>query len=176
MHEFYRVNYRGLKADALKVLEPQLIKACITEAYNPAHVLKGQLKEIARTDPKTGQRSNEFIGHLINAGTPLQSEEFMGRWTKAAEKARLGRRHDGHRIQFYNHQPKLGSRRIECQFLVACVDCEFPYFVQYAEAKEHVPLIIVMDHSGDHVEYVVPNADQVYGDHSHSFMRTVGKL
>ena len=38
VHDLYKVNYRGLKADALQVFEPQLLEACVVEANNPVHV------------------------------------------------------------------------------------------------------------------------------------------
>jgi hypothetical protein len=44
-HDLFKVQYRALKADALDALEPQLLKAVVTEAVNPAHVPVGQLKK-----------------------------------------------------------------------------------------------------------------------------------
>src|SRR5262249_8642273 len=49
-HDLYKVNYRGLKADALKIFEPQLLSACVTEAENPQHVPPGELRKIERLD------------------------------------------------------------------------------------------------------------------------------
>ena len=37
-HPLYEVQFRQLKADALGILEPQLLSAVITEANNPIHV------------------------------------------------------------------------------------------------------------------------------------------
>jgi hypothetical protein len=34
-HDLYKVQYRGLKADALEVLEPQLLATAKVEAFNP---------------------------------------------------------------------------------------------------------------------------------------------
>src|SRR5215467_16391424 len=45
-HELYQVQYRQLKADALGVLEPQLLNACVVEANNPIHVPPGELRKI----------------------------------------------------------------------------------------------------------------------------------
>src|SRR6516165_2709828 len=49
-HPLYAVQMRQLKADALGVLEPQVLEAAVTEANNPVHVEPGQLKKIERFD------------------------------------------------------------------------------------------------------------------------------
>jgi hypothetical protein len=61
-HSLYRVNYRGLEADALKVFEPQLLQAAVQEAFNPANVPEGQLREIITRDERNGQEIHQFIG------------------------------------------------------------------------------------------------------------------
>src|SRR5262249_28990195 len=49
-HPLYEVQYRALKADALGVLEPQLLKAAVTEANNPIHVPEGELRKVEEFD------------------------------------------------------------------------------------------------------------------------------
>jgi hypothetical protein len=61
-HDLYKVQYRGLKADALDALEPQLLKAVVAEAVNPAHLEPGQLKKIERFDEYGKVKCIDFIG------------------------------------------------------------------------------------------------------------------
>jgi hypothetical protein len=42
-HPLYKVNWRGLRADALGALEPDLLKAVPVEAFNPLNFEPGQL-------------------------------------------------------------------------------------------------------------------------------------
>src|SRR5215475_5452451 len=50
VYDLYKVNYRGLKADALQVFELQLLQACVVEANNPAPVPPGELRKIKELD------------------------------------------------------------------------------------------------------------------------------
>jgi hypothetical protein len=61
-HDLYKVNYRGLKADALDVFEPQLLATAKVEAFNPATVEPGQFREIVKRDPRNGYEERQFIG------------------------------------------------------------------------------------------------------------------
>jgi hypothetical protein len=61
-HDLFKVQYRGLRADALDVFEPQLLKAVVAEAVNPAHVPPGELKKIERMDEYGKVKCVEFIG------------------------------------------------------------------------------------------------------------------
>jgi len=61
-HPLYEVQYRQLKADALGVLEPQLLEACLVEANNPVHVPEGQLRKIEELDEYGKVRMIKFIG------------------------------------------------------------------------------------------------------------------
>ena len=61
-HDLFKVQYRALKADALDALEPQLLKAVVAEAVNPAHVPVGQLKKIERMDEYGKVKCIDFIG------------------------------------------------------------------------------------------------------------------
>jgi hypothetical protein len=61
-HPLYQVNWRGLRDDALEVLEPQLLEAVKVEAVNPAHLNPGEIRAIPKTDPKTGQKRIDWIG------------------------------------------------------------------------------------------------------------------
>jgi hypothetical protein len=60
-HELYKVNYRGLKVDALDVFEPQLLATAKVEAFNPATVTPGEYREILVTKPD-GYKERQFIG------------------------------------------------------------------------------------------------------------------
>jgi len=73
-HELYKVNWRGLKTDALDILEPKLLAAAKAETFNPANVPKGELREITVRDPHNGSEVRKFIGQdhfvlLPNFGT-----------------------------------------------------------------------------------------------------------
>jgi hypothetical protein len=61
-HPLYEVQYRGLKADALDALEPQLMQAVVKEANNPAHVPPGEFRKIEELDESGALRMIRFIG------------------------------------------------------------------------------------------------------------------
>ena len=61
-HDLYQVQYRELKADALQVLEPQLLQACVVEANNPAHVPPGELRKIEEFDQYGQVKTIRFVG------------------------------------------------------------------------------------------------------------------
>jgi hypothetical protein len=63
-HGLYKIQYRNLRDDSISLrnLEPQLLSACVTEAYNPAHVPKGELKQINELDAYGRVSSTRFIG------------------------------------------------------------------------------------------------------------------
>jgi hypothetical protein len=61
-HPLYEVQYRGLKADALGIFEPQLLNACITEANNRVHVPPGELRKIEEYDEYGKVKTIKFIG------------------------------------------------------------------------------------------------------------------
>jgi hypothetical protein len=62
VHPLFEVQYRSLRSDALQALEPQLLRACVEEANNPAHVPVGELKKIERLDEYGKIRCVEFVG------------------------------------------------------------------------------------------------------------------
>jgi hypothetical protein len=87
-HELYRVNYRGLPADALKGFEPQLLQAAVVEANNPMNVPKGELRELPKTNPHNGYKEHHFVGQdsfvrLPGFGTniPFAGGHRDGRYT-----------------------------------------------------------------------------------------------
>jgi hypothetical protein len=59
---FYGIQYRGLPADALATLEPQLLQACVAEADNPAHVPPGELKKVERLDEFGKVKFIDWVG------------------------------------------------------------------------------------------------------------------
>jgi hypothetical protein len=61
-HDLYKVNYRGLKADALDVFEPQLLRTAKVEAFNPNTVTPGEFREIVTVDPRNGYKTHTFVG------------------------------------------------------------------------------------------------------------------
>jgi len=81
-HPLYQVQFRQLKADALQVLEPQLLQACVVEANNPVHVPPGELRKVEELDEfgklKTikwiGQES--FVKQMMRPGRRVKSFLF----------------------------------------------------------------------------------------------------
>lgn len=61
-HPLYEVQFRQLKADALGILEPQLLSAVVTEANNPCHVPAGKLKKVERLDQYGQVKTIDWIG------------------------------------------------------------------------------------------------------------------
>jgi hypothetical protein len=79
-HELYQVQYRALRDDhtALRALEPQLLSACVIEAYNPQNVERGKLKEVTELNSFGQPTSTRFVGQesfvkLPNFGTDIRS-------------------------------------------------------------------------------------------------------
>jgi hypothetical protein len=61
-HDLYQVQYRQLKADALGILEPQLLDACVVEANNPCHVPAGELRKVEELDDYGKLKTIKWIG------------------------------------------------------------------------------------------------------------------
>jgi hypothetical protein len=61
-HDLYQVQMRGLPASALPAIEQALLPACKTEAFNPATVPKGEIREVHKIHPQSGHKMNVFIG------------------------------------------------------------------------------------------------------------------
>jgi hypothetical protein len=61
-HDLYQVQYRSLRSDALETLEPQLLKAVVAEANNPAHVPPGELRKVERLDEYGKVKHIDWIG------------------------------------------------------------------------------------------------------------------
>jgi hypothetical protein len=61
-HPLYEVQFRQLKADALGVLEPQLLQACVVEANNPCHVPTGELRKVEELDEFGKLKTIKWIG------------------------------------------------------------------------------------------------------------------
>jgi hypothetical protein len=82
VHDLYQVQFRELKADALGVLEPQLLDAVVVEANNPVHVPLGELRKVEELDEfgklKTirwvGQES--FVKQMMRPGRRVKSFLF----------------------------------------------------------------------------------------------------
>jgi hypothetical protein len=62
IHPLYKVQYRALDNAALDAFEPQLLKAAADEAYNPATVDPGQLRQINKRDEYGVLKEVQFIG------------------------------------------------------------------------------------------------------------------
>ena len=62
VHDLYHVQFRRLPADALAIFEPQLLKACVTECNNPAHVPPGELKKVERLDEYGKLKFIDWVG------------------------------------------------------------------------------------------------------------------
>jgi hypothetical protein len=61
-HQLYSVQCRALPADALNVLEPQILTSCVAEAQNPAHVPPGEIRKLERLDDTGRVRFIDWIG------------------------------------------------------------------------------------------------------------------
>jgi len=61
-HPLYQVQMRALKADALGALEPQVLKAAVTEANNPVHVPAGELRKVEELDDYGKLKTIKWIG------------------------------------------------------------------------------------------------------------------
>jgi len=61
-HDLYKVNMRGLRADALPIFENQVLEAVPVEAFNPMNVPKGTMKEIVQINPDNGSKIHLFLG------------------------------------------------------------------------------------------------------------------
>jgi hypothetical protein len=79
-HSLYKMNWRGLADDhvTLRNFEPQLMEACVVEAYNPNNVPKGQLKPVKELNEFGQTVSTRYIGQesfvkLPNFGTDIQA-------------------------------------------------------------------------------------------------------
>jgi hypothetical protein len=84
-HPLYEVQYRQLKADALQVLEPQLLDACVKEPNNPAHVPAGEIRKIERLDEFGKVKTIDWIGResFVKAmGRPGRHARFFNERTR----------------------------------------------------------------------------------------------
>jgi len=61
-HPLYQVQMRELKADALGVLEPQVLQAAVVEANNPVHVPEGELRKVEELDEYGKLKTIKWIG------------------------------------------------------------------------------------------------------------------
>ena len=61
-HDLYQVQYRQLKADALQILEPQLLQAVVEVANYPQLVPPGELRKIERLDEYGKVKTIDWIG------------------------------------------------------------------------------------------------------------------
>src|SRR5262249_44017605 len=62
VHDLYQVQFRELKADALGVLEPQLLDAVVVEANNSVHVPLGELRKVEELDEFGKLKTIKWIG------------------------------------------------------------------------------------------------------------------
>jgi hypothetical protein len=89
-HPLYKVNMRGLPADALQGFEPQVLKAAVKEANNPAHLAPGEIRAINRLDEVGRVKWIDFIGQesfvkqMMRPGRP--GREFQDRtWCRRCQ-------------------------------------------------------------------------------------------
>jgi hypothetical protein len=61
-HELAKVDYLDIPYDAVKIFEPQVLKACVKEYQNPNNVPLGELREITKIHPQSGHKMNIFVG------------------------------------------------------------------------------------------------------------------
>jgi hypothetical protein len=77
VHKFAKMNYLEMPYDVLKIFEPQVLKACVTEYQNPNNVPLGELRAVPKRDPLTNT---------------VQSIDFIGRESFVKTMGRPGRR------------------------------------------------------------------------------------
>jgi hypothetical protein len=61
-HKFGAINCRGIPADILPGIEPQILQAAVTEANNPQNVPVGEIRAINRLDETGRVRCIDFVG------------------------------------------------------------------------------------------------------------------
>jgi hypothetical protein len=61
-HPLYAVQMRGLKADALAAIEPQVLQAAVVEANNPVHVPEGELRKVEELDDYGKLKTIRWVG------------------------------------------------------------------------------------------------------------------
>ena len=61
-HNLRQFSLDDVRADALKVIEPQILDACLVEAYNPIHVPPGELRKIEELDEYGKLKTIRWIG------------------------------------------------------------------------------------------------------------------
>jgi hypothetical protein len=94
-HPLYEVQFRELKADALGILEPQLLKAVVVEANNPCHVEPGELRKIEEIDPYGQVKTIRWIG-------PESFVKAMGRPGRRVQSFRNPVDHSGNVVRWLN--------------------------------------------------------------------------
>jgi hypothetical protein len=92
-HDLYRVNFRGLAADALNVFEPQLLKAVPPARLDPNTVTPGEFRMIVKRDPNNGYEERRFIGprHFVWDMTRVRGRTTLTEMQKRAELFRLAK-------------------------------------------------------------------------------------
>ena len=60
-HQYYQVQYRSLRADALDAIEPQFLTVIETEALNPANLAPGEIRPIEKID-EFGNKRIDWVG------------------------------------------------------------------------------------------------------------------
>ena len=61
-HDLYKVNCRGLPADALAIFEPQMIAACVNSVNDASHLEPGELRKVERLDELGRVRCIDWVG------------------------------------------------------------------------------------------------------------------
>jgi hypothetical protein len=92
-HPLYQVQFRGLKADALDALEPQLLETAKVEAFNPNTVTPGEFREIVKVNPHNGYKERHFIGprHFTWDMTRIRGRTTLREMQRRADLLRMAR-------------------------------------------------------------------------------------
>lgn len=61
-NEYYRVQYRQLRDDALDAIEPLFLKVIEKEAIDPKNFAPGEIRGITKIDPQTGNKRIDYYG------------------------------------------------------------------------------------------------------------------
>jgi hypothetical protein len=94
-HQFYRVNWRSLPADALHGLAPQHVDECIKQFNSPHNIEPGALKEIPVIGEFGHISERRFVGGMTprTPGWPEEQHSFV------SDLVRRGRRTTLRQIQ-----------------------------------------------------------------------------
>ena len=107
-NEYYQVNYRGLRADALSTFVPQLVNEVKKQVRNPDNLAPGEIRRIDVLGPD-GQKWIDWVGIEIfctSNGTSWSTRDWLSNATRSRDDQKL--------ISEVRAQGSQFPSRIEC--------------------------------------------------------------